>query len=221
MKKHAFRKLSVLACVAAALLFVSSILVPQLLQWPYKPEYGSSTVYAEQPIGPQMKGIMAKADALTRASAIYDPDGYSTDIFLSNGGWRWKWLSLGMSGSFAISRQTNNAIVINRSDIARNKVWNGQAIAGERSLSSIIAHERTHGLIQHRYGRFKLLTLPTPKVEGYCDYIAQESSLTLEQYEGLMGRGDMHPAMPYFEGRQSAIYALETERLTVDEFFGL
>lgn len=160
-----------------------------------------------------MTATMAKADALIEQSAIYKPDDYATDIFISDGGWRWRLATLGGQSSFAISRPWSNAIIINKTDMKAG------IVNGVRTLPAIIAHERTHGLIYNHFGRLRAIMLPKNKVEGYSDYVAQESTLSDATYADHVRRGDAHPAMLYYEGRKLAEDALDRRKLTVDQFF--
>jgi hypothetical protein len=110
-------------------------------------------------------------------------------------------------------------IVVNRSSIANDWVRNGKALGGERKLSSLIAHERTHGLIRAHFGLFRSRLFPTWKVEGYSDYVSGESSLSLQEVAELKRSGEYHPAIVYFEGREKIRQILEHERKTVDQLF--
>jgi hypothetical protein len=192
--------------------------VPEVLAWPHKTVLAGTSIYSEQPIGPNIKPIMARSDELLRRSAIYS-DGYGKRIFLTDGGWRWKLLSLQSLGAFGHTRPVSEAVIVNRTSISEDKVRNGLDLGGVRSLSSIIAHERTHGLIRERFGIISGWSVPTWLREGYCDYIARESSLNAQEVAALKQRREPHPAILYFEGRERVRIALETEGKTVEQLF--
>jgi hypothetical protein len=202
----------------ALALFGTIQFVPEVLAWPHKAILGDTSIYSDRPIGSDIKQVMARSDALLRSSAIYS-DSYGKRIFLTDGGWRWKLLSLQSLGAFGHTRPLSEAVIINDASIADNKVRNGRAVGGVRSLSAIIAHERTHGLIRGRFGILTSLTIPAWKREGYCDYVAGESSLTAQQVAALKERGETHPAILYFEGRERVRLALEKEGKTVEQLF--
>lgn len=212
-------KAALFLTVFVGLFLISAVHAPQVMAWPYKAQFGDNTVYSEQPIAPDMAVVIAKADALVRRSAIYDPDGYATDIFLSNGGWRWKLATIGASSNLAISRPINNAIIVNSPNAEMDGAPDYVRADRRRSLSSLIAHERTHGLISSHFGLVKAVLLPTVKVEGYCDYVAQESTLSDAAYAEKKRTGARHRAMLYYEGRKLAEDALDHRKLSVDDFF--
>ena len=93
-------------------------------------------------------------------------------------------------------------MIVNLSDPAADMAVNGRAIGGKRSLSGVIAHERTHIWTGRALGLVENALLPNWQREGYADYIAQETSLTTAEYARLKRSGAHHPAMPYYEGRQ-------------------
>ncbi|MEQ1547536.1 MAG: hypothetical protein ABL918_02685 [Chakrabartia sp.] len=196
-----------------ALIFVA----PQLLAWPHKVVVGDTSVYAEAPISSEINRVLARSDALLRRSTIYST-GYGKQIFLTDGGWRWKLLAFRSSGAFGLSRPLGS-IIINRNSVRENWVNRGDDIGGIRSLSSIIAHERTHGLIRTHFGLLSDLQVPTWKREGYCEYIAGETSLTATQVADLRRRGIDHPAIVYFEGQAKMQRLLDVEGQTVDAVF--
>lgn len=218
VKKSKGRRVAEIVLAALAIAFVATRLAPETLIWPYEAKIGETQIYSEQPITPEMASVLARSDVLLRKSEIYSA-GYGKRIFLTNGRWRWKFLSLTLSGAFGHSSGLTEAIVVNRNSIANDLVRNGKAIGGERKLSSLIAHERTHGLIRAHFGRFRSRLFPTWKIEGYSDYIAGQSSLSAANVAELKRRGEQHPAMVYYKGRKKVMQALDVDGKTVDELF--
>lgn len=185
-----------------AFIAFAPFLAPQFLLFPNSKRFGDTVVYSESEITPAFAKHLSRSDALLRASAIYGDD-YDYVIVLTNGGWRWTWLSIGASGAFAFNRPLTTNIVLNRTDIDAGKVYNGSAVGGERTLAAIIAHERTHALIRQHFGFVQSALFPTWKVEGYADYISQESSLSAEDVAALTASGKDHPALIYYQARQN------------------
>lgn len=201
--------------VAAA--FVLCALTPEALAFPYRATIGDTTILADRPIPAQMRAVLHRSDVLLRRSAIYGP-GYGRRIFLTDGGWRWHLLAAQSSTAFAISRPVLETIVVNRSDIARDRVETGRAVAGVRSLSGVIAHERTHGLIRARYGATVDMTAPAWLREGYCDTIAGGGSLSDGEAARLEARAQSVPALAYYHGRKRVAALLRAGR-SVDSLF--
>lgn len=186
-------------------LWMSALAAPQLLAFPHHAEIGTTRVYSETPFRPDdMHRILARSDTLTASTGRSDAAG--TRIFLTDGGWRWTILALTSRGAFAYTRPistiVSDAVIVNRADPAADMAVNGHAIGGKRSLSGVIAHERTHIWTGRALGLVENALLPNWQREGYADYIAQETSLTAAEYARLKQSGDGHPAIPYYEGRQ-------------------
>lgn len=203
--------------VAAAVL-VSSAIAPEVLAFPYHQRVGDTDIYSERPITAAIPAIVSRSDALLRKSALYG-GGYGRRIFLTDGGWRWRMLATQSSGAMAISRPLTEVIVVNRSDAARDLVFNGAAIGGSRSLSGVIAHERTHGLIRARYGVLADWRYPLWLREGYCDLVAGGGSLSDADAAALKARRATIPALAYFDGRKRVEAALAANGGSVDALF--
>lgn len=203
--------------VAPLLALATLSFVPEALAWPYSAEFGTTRVYSETPIPPQMAVVLARSDSLLKRSELYRGP-VERRLFLTQRGWRWRLLALTSSGSFALRRPFRSGLVFNRSDVAADRVENGRAVAGDRSLSGTIAHETAHILIARRYGELRAATFPQWKSEGYADYVAQESSLAPEEYRRLAAKGEDHPALAYFRARQK-VAALLRGGHSADDLF--
>ncbi|MEG3168589.1 hypothetical protein U1737_10365 [Sphingomonas sp. LB3N6] len=170
------------------LLAVAIFYAPQLLAFPNKQRIGTVTVYAERPIDSRIGSELARAEGLLRASPIYTGP-LERSLFLTAGGWRWRLLAIQSPGAFAFRRPFDSAIVFNRSDIGADRVTNGRAIGGTRTLSGVIAHETAHIMIANHLGELRSAMLPTWQSEGYADHVARESSLTDADAESLRTTG--------------------------------
>jgi hypothetical protein len=84
----------------------------------------------------------------------------------------------------------------------------------------VIAHETVHLFIRKRYGTFAATLMPTWKVEGYCEYVAGDSTITLD--EGIR-RWRENPnddtRYRYIKYHLMVKHLLENEKLGVDEMF--
>lgn len=200
-----------------ALLIASPLVAPQLLAFPHKAHSGSSIVWSEKPIDPVfLDRIIARSEALVAASPIArEPE--PRRIFLTDGGWRWSWLAATSRGSFALTRAlTDPVVIVNRHDVTSDTVSNGRAVGGTRSLSSVLAHETTHGMLRRHFGIWALVEAPNWAIEGYCDHIARESTLSARQAALLKARGEDHPALIYFHGRRRVAAILDANGGNVD-----
>ncbi|WP_338468031.1 hypothetical protein RXV95_05600 [Novosphingobium sp. ZN18A2] len=203
----------------AALIAAGPVIAPQLLAFPYKAHIGATTVWSVAPLpDAQLRKVLGRADALVAASPIARmPEG--RHVFLTGGGWRWRWLALGTSGAFALTRPLNEAVIMNRSNLAADRIFNGLSIGGTRTLSGVIAHETCHGMERRHFGLTVDARKPAWLREGYCDYVARESSLSDSDVAALKARGKTHPAMIYYEGRRRVARELAQDGGSVDALF--
>ena len=207
--------LSLSALLACA---VSIACVPAVLAFPYAARIGDTQVHADMPIeATRLRRILADADRRVAASGIADPRVART-LYLTDGGWRWKLLAPTMRNAFAVTRPVSSGIVLNASDIAADRMLRDPALPGSRTLSGTIAHETTHLLVNHRYGPIRARLFPAWKVEGYCDHVAQESSLSDTQAAQLRQAGSRSPALAYRDGRMRVAAALRADP-NVDHLF--
>ena len=206
--------------VAAVLAVLASpLFAPQLLAFPYKAEVAGSTIRSVEPIdAAELDPVMDRALAKVAASPLAEP-GEHRDIFLTDGGWRWTWLANSTRGAFALTRPLTEDVIVNRSAPARDIAFNGAPVGGDRSLSGLLAHEFTHGLIRRHFGQVASLQFPRWLVEGYCDYIAGESSLDPAEVAALDAADSRHPALLYYHGRQRAEATLKKNGGSVERLF--
>jgi hypothetical protein len=203
---------------ASAILVVAVVVTPRLLAFPYKAKVGIYDVYSEVPLRPQIGQVIERADLRLKTSPLYSAER-GASIYLTSGGWRWRIASIGTGDAFAFTRPLADAVVINRSNVITNTVFNGQPIAGTRSLSGVIAHEITHTRLRAKYGLALPFFAPTWEIEGYCDYVAGESSLSDAQALRLISEGNTHPALPYWQGRRRVADILAKNGNALDRLF--
>ncbi|WP_128892895.1 hypothetical protein [Erythrobacter sp. HKB08] len=204
---------------AAFLLLASPVFAPQLLAFPHKTETAIGTIWSETELPqPLVVQITERTEQRLATSSLAEPEE-QRPIFITDGGWRWIWLSQTSKGAFALTRPFTRAVVVNRVDPATGLVTNGQAIGGERELSAVLAHEFTHGMIRRRFGIIASQRFPHWKVEGYCDHVAGESSLSAEEVERLESEGTDHPAIPYYRGRLRVAEILAENGNSVEKLF--
>lgn len=207
------------ALYGAILIGILPIVAPQLLAFPHSARVGAHTIYSEAPITPSLVNVINKADGRVARSALGSARKPDQNIFLTSGGWRWRWLSLLASSSFALSRPVTETIVINRSDPQHDVVMNGRAIGGILRLHGVIAHEMTHGSIRSHFGTLADWRYPKELIEGYSDYVAGGGSLSDAQARTLERSGEKHPALLYWRGRKQVEAALDKNGGSVEDLF--
>lgn len=164
--------------IAVVLPFAAPLYAPQALAFPYKVSTPIGTVRSESPIS---SDALVTAAATVRSRMATTPLAGPTErrpIFITNGGWRWQWLAPGSPSVYAISRPITKAVIVNRRNLAGEEALGDPTTFRPRTLGPLLAHEFTHGLIRRRYGEVATRLFPTWKVEGYCDHVAGESTLS-------------------------------------------
>jgi hypothetical protein len=189
------------ALSGALLLSLSPIAAPQLLAFPYSTQVAGHRVYSEVPITPRLASEVANADRLAERSRIAQR-ARPQPIFLTDGGWRWTWLTLTSRTAFAITRPLIETIVVNRSDQGSDMVFRPAKVGGQLSLTGTLAHEMTHGAIRGHFGLKADFRYPAWLREGYCDFVAGGGSLTDEEAAALTKSDPNHAALVYWRGRK-------------------
>jgi hypothetical protein len=202
---------------AAVLLLASPLMAPQLLAFPYRAKVGTHLVYSEQPIAPQLRGIVERADAKLLAEPLGKARPLDQSIFLTNGSWRWRWLAISAGDALALSRPIGEPVIVNHSDPSRDTMTNGHGAV--RKLSDVLAHEMTHGAIRAHFGLFRAMTFPAERVEGYCDHVVGSSTLSDAQVEALIRTGQDSPGLLYWRGRKAVERDLRANGGSVDRLF--
>jgi hypothetical protein len=206
-----------LTCVAL-LSLVAPIFAPQLLAFPYRAVTPIGTVWSERPISREvLVTTSATVQARMATTPLAEPDERRL-IFLTDGGWRWSWLTQRQS-SFAISRPFTKAVIVNRTNVVGDAAMRRSTNGRKRTLASLLAHEFTHGLIRRRYGVARSLVFPVWKVEGYCDHVAGESTLDAGAVAKLEAAHQSHPALIYYRGRERVEAELARNGGNVDALF--
>jgi hypothetical protein len=216
-KAYRIFRYSLTAIFAAYLL---TICFPQYL-FAHNVAYKNFKVYSREPLDENIYKVLDDAQARLSKSSIYDGE-INRRVFLTNGFGMYAFLSSKTSfRSFASTALGIDNIYVNKSDAANDLVFRNRPENNSRSLSGVIAHEVTHLFIKKRVGYARnVLSLPTWKTEGYCEYIAGDSTITLE--EGIK-RWKENPGddSKYFTIKYHLMvkYLLETEKLTIDDVF--
>ncbi|MEO6256047.1 MAG: hypothetical protein ABIO69_04490 [Sphingomicrobium sp.] len=208
-----------IAAGAILVLLVAPAFAPELLAFPYQARSHGSRIWSETSIRQTQLDLILKRSADLVGQSPIAQASEPRQIFLTKGGWRYTWLAVRNRSAFGISRPGRETIVINRNDLAADRVFNGQSVGGVRSLSGVIAHETCHGMLRRHFGITVDLSVPTWLLEGYCDHVSQESSLSAADVARLKASGQDHPALIYFAGRKRVEFELDELGGSVDALF--
>jgi hypothetical protein len=202
----------------AAAAYVLLLTFPQVL-FANSMEHGKFRVYSREPIEPAIANVLDVAESKLKASPIYDSD-VSRDVYLTNSHAMYAALSHKAYNSFANSVPFINNIFVNKTDIPADLVFVDRDYNNSRSLSGVIAHETIHLFIRERYGTVAATLMPTWKVEGYCEYVAGDSTITQEE-GGRRWRENPNDdtRYRYIKYHLMVKHLLEEEKLGVGEMF--
>ena len=190
-----------------------------------KPLFAHSTryegyqVYSREPLSSDINSVLAESERRLKTSPLYD-GSIQRDVYLTSSHGMYALLSHKAYNSFANSIPYIENIIINRSDLAADRVFLNRERNNSRSLSGVIAHEVTHIFIQRRYGLTTSLTLPTWKKEGYCEYIAGDSTITLDEGIRLWRENPSDDTgYRYIKYHLMVKHLLENEKMSIDDLF--
>ena len=193
------------------LAYLLLLCAPQLV-FAHSVSYHQFRVYSTKPINNRIYPILQSAEQRLGRSEINDPR-VNYPIFLCPTHTAFAFFSPLARKAFAVNQPFVHAIMVNTPDVGADRVTTGAGAYDRRTLSGVIAHECTHTLLARRFGQVRVLTLTSWKQEGYCDFIAQETSF--DQREGTkllqQGRSDPSPSFQYFKAYR-AICALKDHR---------
>ncbi|HKP48172.1 MAG TPA: hypothetical protein VJT50_16345, partial [Pyrinomonadaceae bacterium] len=204
------------ALVAIALAYFFTLCFPQYL-FAHEVTYRQFHVYSQSPLDAQLDKVLDSAEARLSKSTIYDAQ-VSRRIFLTNSHAMYSFLSHKAYKSFANSVPFLNNIFLNKSDVASDLVFLNRPEHNKRSLSGVIAHEVTHLFIRRKVGTFRASAMPTWKNEGYCEYIAGDTTVSYEEGVQLWkaSPGD-DSKYRFFKYQMMVKYLLETEKLSIED----
>lgn len=193
---------------------------PWILCFPYEERIEGFTVRSEAPLSAPVRREIERAHDLLEANDLRAALS-GTDVYLTEGGWRWRLLAWGSVSAFGFRRSFGRSIVLNRTDYEDAKVRNGRSPGGVRSVGGLVAHEGSHLALARQYGELQILSVPKWIREGYADYVAQESSLSEAEAQALRVSRSNDIALRYFDDRRRVAAYLATPDHSVQSLLNL
>lgn len=191
------------------------ILFPNVL-FAHKFEQRNFNIYTNQESGGLHEAV-SKAESRLRKSPLYDPD-LEHDIFVSDS-FNTHWYTTLSPNAFGNTDPFTKNIRINKSDFESDTTFRPSVSKSTRSFSGVLAHEVMHNQLRETFGLVKYLRFPVWKNEGYCEYVAKPSKVSLKQGFERWGDGNKDPAQKYFEYHQMVSYLLGEKGVTPVELF--
>jgi len=202
--------------IIAGLIFIGFILFPNLSFYRHHVNYKQFDVYSDIEINEAIYKVLDKAETKIISSAIFDPE-LNYRIFISSGFKPYTIFCPSLKNAFAATYPIINNIFISKTEIENNLVFRNAKEDNERSLSSVIAHEVTHKLIENEIGMKGNRELATWKKEGYCEYISVDSKLDIKKGIKKIYLGDnlFSTSYDYLQYRIFVTYLLDIKGYTI------
>lgn len=193
------------------------LIFPQIL-FANEISHKNFNVYARQPFNENIISVLDSAEERLVKSPIYNKN-LPENILIADTFGFYKFLTLdsrSMGSTIPIIGHSR----INKSDIDNDLVFRDSEPPNRRSLSGVIAHETMHNQIREKLGLTKYLRTPKWKDEGYCEYVAGETTLSFEEGVKLWKENPNDSSKyDYFKYHQMVKYLLDVEKISVEELF--
>ena len=192
-------------------------LFPRII-FPHRVTSEGVTIHARAPLPPETIDRIRETRQLLARSEL-DVPGRPQDIFLCNHPLLFVFLVPSRPRSFAFEMPVTGNIFIAQADLVANVCRSRAPAYNARSFSSVAAHEITHELTQHRLGVFRAWRLPAWIAEGYCEYVAQESSFPQDEAVRLLKAGEESPtpSFKYAVYRRMVTHLIESQGYSFDQ----
>jgi len=188
--------------------------------------YQNLELYSRSPLPANAMEILEKADRLLSASELYSADR-SRRIFVCDSYALYWLLTFGQRHSPGCSFATTTGhVFIPKAEVANDRVlieqWN-PTDHRERTLSGTIAHELTHVRNAEYLGRLSYSRLRRTSAwvdEGYCDYIARSSSISIDDgVRSVLESPCQATGLSYFRSRLMVARLMNEQHLSIKEIF--
>ncbi len=199
--------------VLTVLLYAGAVFFPEFI-FRHKAQYRRFTVYYHSAIDTTgLESVIAKSASLLQASPL--DDRKEQKVFLCGSYREFTFFNPLSSSAFAVNYPVTQNIFVAKAAIAVDKT-SRKGSATQRSLSAVIAHETVHSLLERHLGYIDYKMLPVWKNEGYCDYIARESSLSEAEGSQMLcsGEAPKSPSHQYFLYRKWVSYLIDVKKVS-------
>ena len=186
---------AIVIAIIVLILFAIGILAMPGPFFPEKKQYGSITVYSEKTIGKETDSIMAEVFLRLNEVPIYNPHQKYNLCFCSTQK-KFSFFSRltardnRIMGFCLLGTAFVNEEVINELGIKTN--GKPKYLTREGSVVHVATHELMHGYITDAHGSFSARTLPEWKIEGYCEYGANQYVAPLDNGYSIADRIDIY-----------------------------
>ncbi|MCD4796075.1 MAG: hypothetical protein K8R49_02755 [Candidatus Cloacimonetes bacterium] len=204
--------------IVLALLFILFVLFPNLTIYRHKVIYKNFRIYSDKEIDGSIHQILDEVEKKLSCSEIYN-DHMKYRMYLSSSIKLYAVFVPGQKDAFAAAFPIFKNIFVSQTDVKNNKVYRNSVEDNERSLSSVLAHEAVHILIEKKIGIGGNCKLTTWKKEGYCEYISVDEPLNMiEAFNTVYSPGNQSSSsFSYLRYRLLVTYLLEEKGYSFQE----
>lgn len=200
---------------AAIIIFPSFLFANNLEYKNFTVYYHSSEINVEK-----LKSVLDKSQDLLNNTELYKA-GINQDIFICSSYNEFTFFALMSRKAFGVNSPISQNIFLSKSFISENYILRNGEENNKYSLSGVIAHETVHSLLRNELGILKYKLLPSWKNEGYCDFIANESSFNEQKGLTIICNDEVNSesaSFKYFESRKITQYLFEDRKITLEKF---
>jgi hypothetical protein len=141
--------------------------------FPEEKQYGNITVYSDKPIDQETDSIMSEVFLRLNKVPIYDPER-KYNLCLCTTQKKFSFFArLTVRANRIMGFSLLGSAYVNKDFINELRLKTGgkpKYLTREGSIVHVATHELMHGYINDYYGSITARTLPTWKIEGYCEY---------------------------------------------------
>tara|TARA_B100000795_G_scaffold232727_1_gene191126 strand:+ start:160 stop:888 length:729 start_codon:yes stop_codon:yes gene_type:complete len=197
-----------------AIVFPSFLFANKLEYKSFSVHYHSNDINREE-----LRLIIDKSENLLKGTELFKT--IKQDIFICNSFNEFTFFALLSRKAFAVNYPVFQNIFLSKSFASEDYILRNGKENNKRTLSGVIAHETVHSLLENKLGILKYKLLPSWKNEGYCDFIANESSFN--EKKGLQDicndkDNSESTSFKYFKYRKITQYLFEERKITLEKF---
>jgi hypothetical protein len=203
------------------LAYILILVFPQFV-FANKLEYKNFSIYfhSNEINREKLKSIVDKSTDLLKGTELFNTE-INQDIFICSDYSEFTFFALLSRKAFAVNYPITQNIFLSKSSISENYILRNGEKDNKRTLSGVIAHETTHSLLENKLGLLKYKLLPSWKNEGYCDFVANESSFN--EQKGLQDicndkKNPDSPSFKYFKYRKLTEFLFNERKVTIEKF---
>lgn len=179
-------------------------------------QVGRFAIYGQTARPEQMRSVLDQSEGLIEKHHGALPNSI---VVIVTSTWLYSAINPFARNSFAATRRIGDVVWIREGSFAENSSRSGHIAHNTRSLSSVIAHESIHVALHADLGTIKLWRIPSWLEEGYCEYVANETSYPFQA--GVTRVLANHPtsdaSFRYFQYYAAVRYLIETEKKSLVE----